>query len=43
MESTAVPKPEVAGTPGLQPKNKKAYYLYEVEIPAGEKLEVKTI
>ncbi len=40
MESTVIPKPEVAGTPDLQPKNVKTYYLYEVAIAAGQSLTV---
>ena len=43
MTATRIPKPEVAGSPDLQPKNTKSYLLYEVEIPKGHSLMVKAI
>ena len=43
METTPIPKPEVLGNPVLHPKDVKTYYLYEVEIPKGESMEVKAI
>lgn len=36
FRTTSIPKPEVEGTPNLQVQNTKTYYLYEVNIPAGE-------
>ena len=43
FEFTGISKPEVAGTPDLQPKQIKTYFLYRVNIPRGETLSLKTI
>jgi len=42
METTAVAKPEVIGTPDLQPDESKTWYYYEMNIPEGKSLTVIT-
>ncbi|MFV0376599.1 MAG: hypothetical protein ACK5JD_04765 [Mangrovibacterium sp.] len=43
MAPTAIPAPEVFGSPDLQPKNKKTYYLYELDVPAGGEQKIQAI
>ncbi|WP_423129518.1 glycosyl hydrolase family 95 catalytic domain-containing protein [Gaoshiqia sp. Z1-71] len=43
LEFTGIPKPEINGTPDLQPKQTKSYYLYRVNIPRGKALTLKAI
>ena len=43
MAPTVIPAPDVFGSPKLQPQNKKTYYLYEIEVPMGGKLEVTAL
>jgi alpha-L-fucosidase 2 len=41
METTAILKPEIAGTPDLQPGENKTWYDYEIDIPKGKSLTIR--